>query len=194
MQLYTTVLVVAAILLVGATASMIYDSKMIVPDARSLPSEESSEPAKRLLKTHMSADGNGEERAIIDLTKLIAPLKAGTSKAFTSARLKVRLARDKSAYNALVKLKLHEGVDKALASPKLNVLHDYVSMLNARYPEKPVSLVGTLTARYEEVALERQLFLQSGLKVRGISLRSCRISSWRVGSTARSPWTTFSLY
>ncbi|POM69480.1 RxLR effector family [Phytophthora palmivora] len=159
MQLRKIVLVAAAILLVGATASMTYDSKMIVPDARLLTSEESSEPTKGLLRAHTSAEDNGEERGITDLTKLTAPLKAGTSKAFTSARLNVWLTRDKSAYDALVKLKLHEGVDKALASPKLNVLDDYVSMLNKRHPEKQVSLVGTLTARYDEVALAKAIVL-----------------------------------
>ncbi|POM62079.1 RxLR effector family [Phytophthora palmivora] len=159
MQLHKVVLVVAAILLVGATASMTYDSKIIVPDARLLASEESSEPTKGLLRAHASAEDNGEERGITDLTKLTAPLKASASKAFTSARLNVWLTRDKSAYDALVKLKLHKGVDKALASPKLNVLDDYVSMLNKRHPEKQVSLVGTLTARYDEVALAKAIVL-----------------------------------
>ncbi|POM60150.1 RxLR effector family [Phytophthora palmivora] len=159
MQLHKVVLVVVAILLAGATASTTYDSRMVVPDTRSLISEESSEPTKGLLRAHMSVGDNGEERGITDLTKLTAPLKAGTSKVFTSARLKVWLVRDKSAYDALVKLKLHEGVDKALASPKLNILDDYVSMLNARYPDKQVSLVGTLTARYEEVALAKAIVL-----------------------------------
>ncbi|ETM44636.1 hypothetical protein L914_10142 [Phytophthora nicotianae] len=72
-------------------------------------------------------------------------------------KLKFWLFQKKSAADALAKLKLNGDVDSALASPKLEVLSKYLDMVSTKYPNRAESLLGTLTARYGEIAIAKGL-------------------------------------
>ncbi|KAG3135258.1 hypothetical protein PI126_g18329 [Phytophthora idaei] len=60
----------------------------------------------------------------------------------------------KTAADAFVKLKLDQGVDQALSSQTLS---NYVDMINKKYPDGQVSVLGMLTAKYGEVAVAEGL-------------------------------------
>ncbi|POM64610.1 LOW QUALITY PROTEIN: RxLR effector family [Phytophthora palmivora] len=74
-------------------------------------------------------------------------------------KLRFWLGKEKSALDVLDKLELNSGVIAALTNPKLKILDRYVTMLNNKYTEKQVSLLGILTARYDEVDLAMALAL-----------------------------------
>ncbi|ETO77547.1 hypothetical protein F444_07258 [Phytophthora nicotianae P1976] len=111
----------------------------------------------RLLRASVKTD---DERAIVGLDQLISPIKSGASKVAQGAeatRLNVWLLKRKTAVGAFTKLKLDQGVDKALSSPNLKTLSNYVDMLKKKYPDNQVSVVETLTAKYGEAAVAKSL-------------------------------------
>ncbi|POM76654.1 RxLR effector family [Phytophthora palmivora] len=104
---------------------------MIVPGTQPFTTEQNTASTKNSLRTHTTTNGN------------VANL----------------LGKEKSALDVLDKLELNTGVIAALANPKLKILDRYVNMLNNKYPEKQVSLLGILTARYDEIDLAVALAL-----------------------------------
>ncbi|OWZ13274.1 RxLR effector protein [Phytophthora megakarya] len=156
MGLHTILLVhaIAAILLVGVTSENT-NLKVVAVNNSTFIAEQSVVPTKRSFRPGTTQ--NHEERTIIGLDKVATPLKTRASKIAHAAKLKFWLATKQSPLDALAKLKLNNGLKDALANPKLKVLEEYLAMLNNKYPQNQVSLLGTLATHYDEDVLANAL-------------------------------------
>ncbi|OWZ20904.1 Avirulence (Avh) protein [Phytophthora megakarya] len=108
-------------------------------------------PVKRMLRSY---DGHDEDR-VGGLEKF----KAGVSKLTEAAKLKSYLAQNKDAVEVLAKLKLGNDALGALRNSKMNALTKYIDMFNKKNPDKAMSLISTLTARYGDDGLAKALVI-----------------------------------
>ncbi|OWZ23147.1 RxLR effector protein [Phytophthora megakarya] len=156
MRYISIVLVVAEILLSGVTSAIVMPG-MSQLKARSIEREQQIVLAKRMLRSQTAPNKNEERTIGTSFTKVAEQLKAGTSKAADSAKLKGWLLINKPVDKALDALKLNTGVDNAILNPKLKLLDNYVNMFNEKHPKKQITLAGALISRYGDEALVNAL-------------------------------------
>ncbi|KAF1789819.1 hypothetical protein GQ600_15216 [Phytophthora cactorum] len=110
--------------------------------------------------TAISAVEVGEERGGV-----IDALKAGTTKLLDSAKLNACLREKKTGVEVLNSLKLGDDVADALKNSKLGSLNKYIAMLNEKTPDKTITLIGTLSARYGLRSQQLNAWLDNGKSV-----------------------------
>ncbi|OWY90114.1 RxLR effector protein, partial [Phytophthora megakarya] len=148
MRLITTILIGTVVYLSNASISTASTAAI---DSSRFSVDQYVFPVKRMLRSY---DSHDEDR-VGGLEKF----KAGVSKLTESAKLKAYLAQNKNAVQVLAKLKLGNDALVALRSTKMNVLTKYVDMFNKKNPDKAMSLISTLTARYGDDGLAKALVI-----------------------------------
>ncbi|KAG3138705.1 hypothetical protein PI126_g16788 [Phytophthora idaei] len=143
-------------------------------------------PAQRSLRAYDIVVKNGEERA--GFGNAINSISTGTSKLIDFAKLKVFLLLKKSGVDVLNKLRFGDDAAAALETPKLDALNKYIAMFNKENPDKKISLIGTLTARYGDDAMAKALVsaekkVDSAPQVAELAkrLRAEQLSAWLDG-------------
>ncbi|KAF1786930.1 hypothetical protein GQ600_15155 [Phytophthora cactorum] len=127
--------------------------------------EQNNFPAQRSLRAYDIVVKNGEERA-------------GFGNAINSI----------STVDVLNKLRFGDDAAAALKTPKLDALNKYIAMFNKENPDKKISLIGTLTARYGDdavakalVSAERKADSAPQLAELAKRLRAEQLSAWLDG-------------
>ncbi|KAI9991444.1 hypothetical protein PInf_019125 [Phytophthora infestans] len=109
------------------------------------------------LRTSTTAEVGEGERAIIGLDKIADSLSdVGVSGVLWFWLL----FQKKTADDVFAYLKLDQGVENALSDKKLYTFSKCVDIVNTKYPEKKMSVLGMLTAKYGEVAVAKELTKQ----------------------------------
>ncbi|KAL3663773.1 hypothetical protein V7S43_011188 [Phytophthora oleae] len=125
----------------------------------------------RQLRYHVATQ---EERGIT------SRLKATASQFVDAVKLRSWLSKEKSVDDIFSKLKLNSKLDDALGSPDMRTLNSYVDLFNKKYPDKQVSLIGTLKTHYGDYAVaEAIMSAQGGLaKERAGMFQFFQLKDW----------------
>ncbi|KAG1689150.1 hypothetical protein DVH05_002788 [Phytophthora capsici] len=112
-------------------------------------STRSGSPPRKLLRL------GDEERAITVLDDITASFLSP----ITRLNLRKWYNQEKSADEVLALLKLDDGVDGLLSRRNIKGLKKYISWLNAKNPDNPVTMVETLSKQYKDDLVAKMLEL-----------------------------------
>eukprot|EP00644_Phytophthora_capsici_P001549 jgi/Phyca11/129120/e_gw1.81.53.1 len=132
-------------------------------------STRSGSPPRKLLRL------GDEERAITVLDDITASFLSP----ITRLNLRKWYNQEKSADEVLALLKLDDGVDGLLSRRNIKGLKKYISWLNAKNPDNPVTMVETLSKQYKDDLVAKMLEL-------GKRSKSSRNLGLKVTNTAKA--------
>ncbi|KAG3019901.1 hypothetical protein PC121_g4470 [Phytophthora cactorum] len=139
----------------------------------------------RLLRASETNDKNNEDRVMnAAIEKLTGLVKTGAMKISGNVNWRFLLTGEQPADEILKMLKLENGMTRALASPNLKLMKNYVQELNTINRNNKLSVIGIFTTHYGDDAVAKALVtMQSKVKTEEAAntikqLRSDQLSAW----------------
>ncbi|POM66053.1 Secreted RxLR effector peptide protein [Phytophthora palmivora] len=182
MALHSIILLAAGFLMCISSIAATTSNPDFTTKVRVFTDNHHSISTERMLRVESKGE-NDEARGGIDkLTNLIT---SKASKIRESADLKAAMYGKDNGVRALNKLHLGDDVASALANKKLDTLKMFITKFNEKNPNRQITLIGTLSARYGDdvVAntlqiLHKNSLMPPELAATARTLREEQLSEW----------------